>query len=433
MGRYYAITRDNIHHISQWRMLAPELQEAITVVSAVIPFRTNSYIIDQLIDWNRVPDDPLYTVTFPQATMLAEDDYLRVRGLVNSNSSPEQIELEANRIRRMLNPHPAGQATHNVPLVDGTMRYGMQHKYPQTVLFFPTEGQTCHANCTYCFRWPQFVKGTEAKFGSREVCELVDYIKRNPQVTDVLITGGDPLVMSAGVLSRYIRPLLAIESIDSIRIGTKAISFWPQRFVNDRDADDVLGLFAEIVAARKHVSVMAHVTHPRELSTPIAQEAIRRIRSTGAQIRMQSPVLRHVNDTPTAWADMWSSGVRLGCTPYYMFVARDTGTFRYFELPLVRAWEIFRNAYSTVSGLARTVRGPVMSTFPGKIQVLGLTEVHGTPAFILEFLHARDVNLVGRPFFGKCSPTATWFDQIEPLSPSDVPFFKHGTAQSNPP
>jgi L-lysine 2,3-aminomutase len=388
-----------------------------------MPFRTNPYVVEQLIDWNRVPDDPLYAVTFPQREMLAEDDYRRIRDLIRARAPSELLEAEAQRIRRTLKPDHAGQSTLNVPVVDGTMRYGLQHKYKQTVLFFPSQGQTCHAYCTYCFRWPQFLASTDVKFGTWHALELIKYVNRNPQVTDVLITGGDPMVMRAGILARYIRPLLTIGSISSIRVGTKAISYWPYRFVNERDADELLYLLEEIVAANKHVSVMAHVSHPRELKTAIAQQAIKRILSTGAQIRMQSPVLARVNDDATVWADMWCSGVRLSCIPYYMFVARDTGTCRYFELPLIRAWKIFRTAYATVSGLARTVRGPVMSATLGKIQVLGVTEVHGTPAFILEFLQARDANIVRQPFFAKYDPAATWFDQLEPLSSADAPFF----------
>ncbi|NIP15323.1 MAG: lysine 2,3-aminomutase, partial [Pseudomonadales bacterium] len=70
----------------------------------------------------------------------------------------------------------------------------MQHKYRETVLFFPAAGQTCHAYCTYCFRWAQFVGIDELKFASRQADSLVAYLERHPEVTSVLITGGDPLV-----------------------------------------------------------------------------------------------------------------------------------------------------------------------------------------------------------------------------------------------
>jgi L-lysine 2,3-aminomutase len=166
---------------------------------------------------------------------------------------------------------------------------------------------------------------------------------------------------------------------------------------------------------------MGHYTHPVELSTPMARRAVQRIRSTGATMRLQAPLLRHINDNPSTWSDLWSTGVALGAVPYYMFVERNTGARRYFEVPLVRCWRIFRDAYQQVSGLGRTVRGPVMSCFPGKCHVLGVSEVAGQRAFVLEFLQARDADLVRRPFFARYDPWATWFDELVPLTAADAP------------
>ena len=117
-------------------------------------------------------------------------------------------------------------------------------------------------------------------------------------------------------------------------------------------------LFREIQAAGKHLALMAHYNHWQELEPAIAREAIRRIRDTGAQIRAQGPLLAHINDDAATWARLWSDEVKLGIYPYYMFVERDTGAKRYFEVPLVKAWEIYRDAMQQVSGIARTARGP---------------------------------------------------------------------------
>ena len=240
----------------------------------------------------------------------------------------------------------AGQMTHNVPTLDGRPLQGLQHKYPETVLFFPAPGQTCHAYCTYCFRWAQFVGTEKLKFQARETDDLVAYLK--------------------------IHPAPELAHVQNIRIGTKAVAYWPQRFVTDEDADDCLKLFEQVSDSGRHLAVMGHYSHPVELDPVISREAVRRIRNTGAQIRMQGPLIRHVNDTPEAWAELWRTGVRLGLIPYYMFVERDTGARNYFEVPLVRAYEIFKTAYSQVSGLCRSVRGPSMSAFPGKVRVLGV-------------------------------------------------------------
>ena len=157
----------------------------------------------------------------------------------------------------------------------------------------------------------------------------------------------------------------------------KALTFWPHRFVNDEDADDLLRLLEDIVRSGRHVAVMAHFNHWQEMRTDVVQDAIRRIRDTGAVIRSQAPLLAQINNDPAIWARMWREQVRLGVIPYYMFVERDTGPRHYFEVPLVRCWEVFRSAIQQVSGLGRTVRGPSMSATPGKVEVLGVQEVAG--------------------------------------------------------
>ncbi len=435
--KYRAITRSNVESMPWWGELDSSLREAIRVVSLVLPFRTNEYVCESLIDWDRVPDDPIYQLTFPQRGMLDEPVYARIRDLMHrAESDPAaaaSLKAEITRARARLNPHPAGQMTHNVPMLDGEPVHGMQHKYRETVLFFPSQGQTCHAYCTFCFRWAQFIGESDLKFASREADRLAGYVRANKRVTDVLLTGGDPMVMKTGLLERYIEPLLSIETLRTIRIGTKSIAYWPQRYVTDQDADDLLRLFERVVKAGKHLALMGHFSHAVELSTPIARHAISRIRSTGAVIRMQSPVIRYVNDDAGAWVDLWTHGTQLGCVPYYMFVERDTGAKGYFQMPLVRCWNIFRNAYQQIPGTARTVRGPSMSCFPGKCLILGVSDIGREQVFVLEFLQAREPDLVRRPFFAKYDPKASWYDDLRPLGRADEPFFiheQHATGES---
>ena len=428
--RYRAVTRSNVHKTPQWSKLDPEMREAIDVVSRVLPFRTNPYVMNELIDWDRVPGDPMYQLTFVQKGMLSDADYAKMAQLVRDDAPKSEIKHVANAIRRRLNPHPAGQMTHNVPRLgegsDGRALPGLQHKYDQTVLLFPSQGQTCHAYCTFCFRWAQFVGLDDLKFQAQETTDLQDYLRAHKEVSDVLITGGDPIVMKTKAVRAYIEPLLSpeFEHVTSIRIGTKSVAYWPQRYVSDPDADDLLRLFEEVVASGKHLAVMGHYNHPRELSTEVSRQAVRRIRSTGANIRMQSPLIRNVNDDANVWATLWKEGVKLGAIPYYMFVERDTGPKAYFEVPLVRAWEIFQNAYQQVSGLARTVRGPSMSAFPGKVLVDGVAEVNGEKVFCLQLLQGRNGDWVRRPFFAKFDPEASWLNQLEPAFGEERFFFE---------
>ncbi|HEY8432878.1 MAG TPA: hypothetical protein VIL20_31115 [Sandaracinaceae bacterium] len=403
-----------LDRIPQLVRLPHEERLAMKAVSAVLPFRVNRYVIDELIDWDRIPDDPIFQLTFPQRGMLDPEDFARMRALFARDAPPAEIEAEARRIQTRMNPHPAGQLAHNVPVHDGEPLRGMQHKYRETLLFFPAQGQTCHAYCTYCFRWAQFVGIEDLKLTDKDPERLARYVRAHPEITSVLFTGGDPMVMKARVLARYVEPLLAIEHLQSIRIGTKALAYWPQRFVSDDDADELLRLFERIVAANKHVAVMAHYSHPRELSTEVAEHAVRRVRSAGAVIRAQAPLIRHVNDDARVWNELWRKQLRLGIVPYYMFVERDTGPKRYFEVSLARALEIFEEAYRYVSGLGRTVRGPSMSCTPGKVLVDGIAEIAGEKVFVLKMLQARDPSWVNRPFFARFDPEATWIDDLRP-------------------
>lgn len=396
------------------------------VVASVLPFRVNQYVIDELIDWRAVPDDPLFQLTFPQREMLEEADFERMAALLEKGADKREIAAAASEIRARLNPHPAGQMELNRPMVNGEVVNGLQHKYRETVLFFPAQGQTCHSYCTFCFRWAQFVGDKELRIASSEAGTMLDYLRQHPDVSDVLITGGDPMVMKTRNLKQYLEPLLGedLAHIQTVRLGTKALTFWPHRFVTDPDADELLALLERLVESGKHVALMAHINHGREIDTDIAREAIRRIRDTGAEIRSQGPLLAHINNDPDAWARSWREQVRLGIIPYYMFVERDTGAKRYFEVPLARAWDVYRQAMQKVSGLGRTARGPSMSAGPGKVEIQGVAEIHGEKVFVLRFIQGRNPDWVQRPFFAKYDEQATWLNHLKPAFGEDRFFFE---------
>lgn len=406
----------HLERIPQVQALPANMRFEMQVIANVLPFRVNDYVLENLIDWGNIPDDPMFRLLFPQREMLAEDDFSLIADLMKRQAPAEQLAQAVETVRTKLNPHPAGQMELNVPIFHRERVQGLQHKYRETVLFFPSQGQVCHSYCTFCFRWPQFVGDKDLRFASKEADELLRYLKHHTQVSDILFTGGDPMVMKTANFEPYLRGLLkpGLEHVQTVRIGTKSLSFWPQRFVTDPDADDLLRLLESLVKAGKHVAIMAHYNHWRELDTPMAHEAIRRLRSTGAIIRSQGPLLNHINADAEVWAKMWREQVRLGIVPYYMFVERDTGAQHYFEVPLAKAWEIYRTAMRRVSGLARTARGPSMSASPGKIEIQGVTKIDGEKVFVLRFIQGRNPNWVQKPFFAKYDEQATWLNHLKP-------------------
>ncbi len=396
--------------------ITEEERREISIVSKVLPFKVNNYVINELIRWDNYHNDPIFNLIFPQRDMLPPELFDKLSNLVDQEAPAASIDRMVAHIRSQLNPHPAGQMTDNKPVLHGQSLEGLQHKYPQTLLFFPTHGQTCHAYCTYCFRWPQFTGQQEWKIAGSGIDTVIEYIRHHPEITDILFTGGDPMVMHLKRLQAYIEPLIAADgpALRTIRIGTKALSFWPYRFLTDPDAAGVLDLFKRIKQSGKKLAIMAHFSHPAELKTRAVKRAIERLLSVGAVIYTQSPIIRHINDRSETWSDMWQKQTALDCIPYYMFLPRDTGAQTYFAVTLERASRIYRDAWRSMSGLSRTVKGPSMSAGPGKVSIMGVQTINGEKVFVLQFLQARNPDWVGIPFFAAYNPKAIWLDDLKP-------------------
>lgn len=424
--RYRAYARHNFQTLPTYGRLSAEQVEAISIVSEVLPFKTNNYVVNELINWDDYEKDPMFILNFPQKAMLTASQYKTLAMMVGNNVPKADLAKYVSEVRQKLNPHPAGQADYNVPSLKGKKLTGIQHKYDETMLFFPTQGQTCHAYCTFCFRWPQFTGQSELKFAMKQTGLVTAYLKENPSITDILITGGDPMTMKASILKRYVDAILDADlpNLRTIRIGSKSLSFWPYRFISDPDSGEMLDIFKQVSDRGLNLSFMAHFNHNRELETDALKEAVFRIRETGAQIRTQSPLLRNINDDPEVWAKMWRSQVDLGMIPYYFFIARDTGAQAYFGLSLERAHQVYTEAFKRVSGICRTVRGPSMSAGPGKVRVVGITELGGEKVFALEFLQGRSADWVGKPFFAAFDSKALWLDDLKPAFGESEFFFE---------
>ncbi len=398
--------------------------EIIETLGSVLPFKTNNYVVNELIDWQNWEKDPIFILNFPQKEMISNQDFEKVNFALKNNFSNENLQTIISEIRKNLNPHPGKQIENNIPTLNGEKLHGIQHKYQETILCFPAPGQTCHAFCSFCFRWPQFVGMDELKFSLKQPSKMIEYLKIHPEITDILFTGGDPMTMNANNLSKFILPLLDLSTVNAIRIGTKVLSFFPYRFLTEPDSDEVLKLFEKVKKSGKHLTLMAHISHPNELKTEALRKAVERIRNAGVEIRTQSPILRNINDSAEIWKKLWEKQIQLGMIPYYTFIARNTGGHRYFALPLVKTYEIFRDAYSSVSGICKTVRGPIMSSNPGKVQVIGITEIAKEKLLMLNFVQARNPAWVQKPFFAQYDEKAAWLNELKPAFGEKEFFFE---------
>ncbi|HPN37362.1 MAG TPA: lysine 2,3-aminomutase, partial [Melioribacteraceae bacterium] len=310
-----------------------ELKE-LELVSHILPFKVNNYILDELIDWNNKETDPMFNLYFFNKHMLhsvqldlLQNSYFNTKTIADKNEIIKQIRAE-------LNPHPAKQMTANVPLLNNKRVNGLQHKYKETCLIFPKSGQTCHSYCTFCFRWAQFIGDDDQKFYTDSSGNHIEYIKQHKEITDLLFTGGDPMIMSVAKIKENITPFLSKEfaHIQNIRIGTKSIVNFPYKYINDKETPELLLLFENIVKSGKHLSIMAHINHWIEMESEAFITAVNNIRNTGAEIRTQSPILNNINDSSQVWSRMWKEQVKLGLIPYYMFIERETGAEKYFNI-----------------------------------------------------------------------------------------------------
>lgn len=436
--RYKAISLQAVDKIAERHPeIIPHLDD-IRLSGLIFPFKASPYFVDELIDWDVgsdiVKDDPFYRLVFPTLDMLS-DEHREKLIKAKADGDPVALMKVVGEIRADLNPHPAGQKTLNAPKSESeetqSSLTGVQHKYSETVLVFPAAAQTCHAYCTYCFRWAQFIGDDELRFAQKEATSLFDYLAEHEEVSDILMTGGDPMIMQTRSLKQYLEPLCDpnfLPHVQNIRIGTRSLTFWPQRFTTDTDADELIDLMRRVrEEGGRHLAVMAHLGHARELSTKKVEHAIERIQKEAfATIRSQSPIMRGINDDASVWTEKWKKEVQMGIIPYYMFMARDTGAQHFFEVPLEKAQRIYSDAIRNCSGLIRTVRGPSMSCTPGKVEVTGVEEIQGHKAFVLRFLQCRDEDWIGRPFFAKYDPKAVWYDDLEPLPGMELPWDENG-------
>jgi len=322
-----------------------------------------------LIDWDD-PDDPIRRLIVPDVQELSNWGHL--------DASNEQ---------------------------DHTVLPGLQHKYNSTALLLVSN--TCGGICRYCFRKRIFLDSRNDHLS--DLTGAADYLRRHREITNVLLTGGDPLTLPPSRLEAIIGRLMDIDHIRIIRIGTKMLAFDPLRVVQD---PSLPALIRQVISHGKQVYIMTHFDHQREISEP-SVEGIRLLSQAGAVLLNQTPLIRGVNDSPTALADLFRNLAAVGISPYYVFQCRPALGNKPFSVPIEEGYRIFDAAKSMVSGLAKQARF-VMSHAEGKIEVVGKTDRH----IFFKFHRAADDLDSGRFMIRRRNPHAHWFDDYQQ---SDLP------------
>ena len=368
-----------ITRIEQLKHISEEEKAVLSSVAEKFEFRCNEYYMS-LIDWND-PDDPIRRAIIPGIDEL--EDWGRL--------------------------DPSNEHTY-------TVMPGMEHKYNSTVLMLISN--VCEGICRYCFRKRLFINPYGERL--RDLPSALQYIREHPEITNILLSGGDPLILKPSKLEEIIRSLMEIEHIHIVRIGTKMPAFNPHRII---ESPDLLNMIKKYSRGRQKIYIMTHFVHPREL-TDVAVKAIEMLQKAGAIVTNQMPLINGINAEPEVLAELLAKLSFVGAVPYYIFQCRPSLGNRAYTVPIEEGYEIVERAKSLVSGLAKRVRY-VMSHSSGKIEIMGKTD----NCMFFKYHRAADDLESGRFLVFESNPEAYWLDDYAEVAedyPNNLPYRIYG-------
>jgi KamA family protein len=365
--------------IEQLEQLSEQERNRLKEVTETFPFRSNEYYLS-LINWDD-PDDPLRTIIIPHSHELEKWGRL-------DPSDEESFTI--------------------IP--------GLEHKYNSTALLLISN--VCEGICRYCFRKRVFIDKQSNYL--HDAAAAMQYIKEHKEITNILLTGGDPLVLETSKLETIIKQLREIEHVQIIRIGTKMPAFNPYRIIEDTA---LLEMISKYSTEQKKIYIMTHFDHPREL-TEVAVKSVNLLHKAGALLANQTPLIRGINSNPNVLAELLGKLSFVGAVPYYIFQCRPATGNKAYTVPIEEGYEIVEQAKSMVSGLAKRARY-TMSHTTGKIEILGKTK----DLVYFKYHRAADDKNSGRFLVFKSNPKAYWLDDYDEVVrdyPINLPYRAYG-------
>ena len=293
---------------------------------------------------------------------------------------------------------------------ENTVLTGLQHKYKETALLLITN--RCAGYCRHCFR--KRLVGIPTNETLKLFDSAVEYIKEHPEITNVLISGGDPLVLPTQVIEYFLKELSKIPHLKFIRFGSRVPVFYPMRIYEDKE---LLRVFSKYSTPERRVYLVTHFNHPREI-TKEARRAIDSLIRSGVPVSNQTVLLKGVNDDPQTIADLMKEITSAGVIPYYLFQCRPVKRVKtHFQVPLKRGYEIVEKAKQRLDGHAKRFKY-IMSHKTGKIEIVGII---GKEIF-LKYHQCKDPKKVGKLFKRALTPNAGWLDDLEPVKEGEEVF-----------
>jgi len=252
------------------------------------------------------PTDPIFAMSVPQISELADPAFLSEDPLEEMLDSP-------------------------VP--------GLIHRYTDRALIISTTA--CASYCRHCTR--KRIAGTrETAISQPRLRQIVAYLRAHPEISDCIISGGDPFTMSTGSIEQILIALRSVPSIDIIRFGTRTPVVLPMRITD------------ELVAMLKKyhpIWVNTHFNHPREI-TEQSRQACAKLVDAGIPLGNQSVLLRQINDDPKVFEQLCRELIKIRVRPYYLFQCDIVKGTEHFRTPVSKGIQIMEYLRGRVSGLA---------------------------------------------------------------------------------
>ena len=350
-----------IEDIEKYTYVAPEVKKSLDKVIKKHPMKITPYYLS-LIDWDN-PQDPIKRMVLPDRAELNPTGSFDTSGEAENTKFP-----------------------------------GLQHKYKQTALILSTN--RCASYCRHCFR--KRLVGLENSEIISRFDDAASYIAEHKEINNVLISGGDPLVLPNHIIASFLDALEGIDHIKFIRFGSRTPAVLPSRY----DDVELIKIFKKFSRPDRRLYIITHFNYPKELTSK-SLAAIDKIISSGVIMSNQTVLLRGINDYPRTLANLQNKLAAVGVTPYYVFQSRPTKRAKHFQIPIVEGILITEEAKKHCSGISKRFKY-IMSHKSGKIEILGKDK-----EFIYFKLHqAVNEDRLGRIFKRRLNRNACWLDDF---------------------
>jgi KamA family protein len=323
--------------------LSPDEKKSLQEVADRHPMNIPRYYLE-LVDQND-PDDPIRKLAVPTT------DELILAGAMGETTGD-----------------PYGDDKHD-------KGNGILHKYPYTALVVATE--YCSMYCRHCFR--KRMVGLPNDQTVKSFQQAAKYIAEHTEIKNVVMSGGDPLLLPTEALRKMLEALRGIEHLNYVRIGSRAPVVFPVRLFED----ELIALLADF-NQDKPLYVPTHFNHPNEI-TPEAEEAVKRLRSAGVTVNNQAVLLRGVNDSVETLTELMDGLLQIGVNPYYLYQCMPVERVRHhFQVPLKRGVDLVDDARRKMDGYGKRFKF-IIGHDIGKLEICGRVD----DKLILKQLHAR--------------------------------------------